>query len=100
MCFFIKKKSLKVKEVRITLFIYTFRGDALERSRKEVEHRASALEESVDFAMRNLREAKNLTDETQNKTESAALKTERLIINLAKARKRAEAAERQVKIYT
>ena len=62
--------------------LHNFRGDTVERSRKEVEHRVMSYEEAIEQMEAKLREAAFLTDEATRKREEAAYKAERLQVQI------------------
>ncbi len=72
------------------------RGDAVERSRKEVEHRVLSYEEAIEGRESKLREAAHLTEEATRKREEAAYKRERVAKAMERATERADRAEKQV----
>ncbi len=72
---------------------FLVRGDAVERGRKEVEHRVHALEATIDGLNAQMRDAAQLTQEASRKRLEADFKIEKLTEALATGSTRANAAE-------
>lgn len=74
------------------------RSEALERGRKEVEHRVLSYEETIDKLQADIRAARYLTDEASRKFDEATYKIEKIEQVLERALARATKAEDNVDI--